>query len=113
VRLDFKGRYDKVKVGMFAEIKIITEKKEGIVKIPADCLVKRYGGYFVFVVKDNESVEKRAVTPGILIDNKLEIVKGLEPDEEIVIRGQTLLEDKAKIKIIEQVAPLSVEDIIY
>jgi multidrug efflux pump subunit AcrA (membrane-fusion protein) len=113
LKLDFTGRYDRVKAGMFAEIKIITEKKKGIVKIPADCLVKRYGGYFVFVVIDGESVEKRAVTTGILIDNKLEIIKGLKPDEEIVIRGQTLLEDKAKIKVIEQVESLSAEDVIY
>ena len=112
VKLDFKGMYDKVKAGMFAEVKIITEKKKNIVKIPADCLVKRYGGYFVFVIKDNEYVEKRAVTTGILIDNKLEITKGLDPGEEIVIRGQTLLEDNAKIKVIEQVQPLDVEDTI-
>jgi RND family efflux transporter MFP subunit len=112
VKLDFKGSYDMVKAGMFAEIKIITEKKNSIIKIPADCLVKRYGGYFVFVIKDDDSVEKRAVTTGILIDNKLEITKGLKSGEEIVIRGQTLLEDNAKIKIIEQVKPLDVEDTI-
>ncbi|MBN2445022.1 MAG: efflux RND transporter periplasmic adaptor subunit [Spirochaetales bacterium] len=112
VNLDFKGQYDKVKAGMFAEIKIITERKNGILKIPADCLVKRYGGYFVFVVKDNATVEKRAVTTGILIDNKLEILKGLKAGEEIVIRGQTLLEDNAKVKVIERIEPLHVEDII-
>lgn len=112
VNLDFKRRYDKIKAGMFAEVKIITEKKKNIIKIPADCLVKRYGGYFVFVIKDSEYVEQRAVTTGILIDNKLEIIKGLKPGEEIVIRGQTLLEDNAKIKIIEQVEPLAVEDAI-
>jgi len=112
VKLDFKGRYDKVKAGMFAEIKIITERKRNIIKIPADCLVKRYGGYFVFVVKDDDSVEKRPVTTGILIDNKLEITKGLDPGEDIVIRGQTLLEDKAMVKVIEQVKPLAVEDTI-
>lgn len=113
VKLDFKGRYDTVKAGMLAEIKIITEKKNNIIKIPADCLVKRYGGDFVFVIKENEQVEKRAVRTGILIDNKLEIVEGLEEGEEIVIRGQTLLEDQAKIKVVEQVKPLDTADTIY
>ncbi|MBN2535378.1 MAG: efflux RND transporter periplasmic adaptor subunit [Spirochaetales bacterium] len=110
VKLDFKDRYDTIKAGMFAEIKIITEKKNNIIKIPADCLVKRFGGDFVFVIKDNEQAEMRPVKTGILIDNKQEIVEGLKNGEEIVIRGQTLLEDQAKIKVVEQVKPLSVGD---
>ncbi len=48
-------------------------------------------------------VEKRKVTSGIEIDNKLEITEGLEHGEEIVIRGQTLLEDKANVKVIKRV----------
>ncbi len=109
----------RIKTGMFTEIKIITEKKQGIVKIPAECLVKRYGGFYVFVVKESPAgsgqsyeVEQRKVTPGIEIDSKLEIVEGLEPQEEVVIRGQTLLEDKARVKIIERIQPLSETDIV-
>jgi len=101
----------RIKTGMFAKIKIITEKKNSIVKIPAQCLIKRYGVYYVFVVHDDQ-VEKREVNPGIEIDNKLEITGGLEPGEIVVIRGQTLLEDKAKVRVIDQIQPLETEDII-
>jgi len=101
----------RIKTGMFAKIKIITEKKNSIVKIPAQSLIKRYGVYYVFVVHDDQ-VEKREVNPGIEIDNKLEITGGLEPGEIVVIRGQTLLEDKAKVRVIDQIQPLETEDII-
>ena len=111
VRLNLEKNDGSIKVGMFAEVKIITEKKKSVVKIPADCLVKRYGGYYVFVVSDSQ-VEKRKVTPGIQIDDKLEIVEGLEADEVIVILGQTLLEDKAKIRIVEQIQPLEQKDVV-
>jgi membrane fusion protein (multidrug efflux system) len=105
-------KYDKrIKVGMFAEVKIITQKKKNIIKIPADCLVKRYGGYYVFVVKDGQ-VERRKVNPGIQIDNKLEITEGLIADEEVVMQGQTLLEDKAKVRVVEQIQPLTAQDVI-
>ncbi len=100
----------RIKPGMFAEIKVITEAKKGIVKIPAETLVERFGEYFVFVVKDDNTVEKRTVVPGIEIDNKLEIVEGLSPDETVVIRGQTLLEDNAKIKVVGTVEPLPKND---
>jgi membrane fusion protein (multidrug efflux system) len=111
VRLGFNNYDKRIRVGMFAEVKIITEKKKGIVKIPSECLVKRYGGYYVFVVKDGQ-VEKRKVTPGLQIDNKLEIVDGLLPEEEVVIQGQTLLEDKAKVRVVEEIQPLAQRDVI-
>ncbi len=108
----------RIKTGMFAKIKIITDRKNEIVKIPAQCMIKRYGEYFVFVVhreqgdSEKAEVEKRKVNPGIEIDNKLEITEGLSPGEEVVIRGQTLLEDKSKVKIIDMIQPLETKDII-
>ena len=72
----------------------------------------------VFVVhreqgdSEKAEVEKRKVNPGIEIDNKLEITEGLSPDEEVVIRGQTLLEDKSKVKVIDVIQPLESRDVI-
>jgi len=102
--------------GMFVELKIITEKKDDIVKIPTECIIKRYGEHFVFVIKNKQNntgiVEKRKIIPGIQIENKTEIITGLKPDEEIVFRGQTLLEDQSKVRIIETIQPLSENDVI-
>ena len=119
VKLNLVKPDNRIKTGMFTEIRIITKKKKGIVKIPAECMVKRYGGYYVFVVKEAPAgsgepsvVEQRKVTSGIEIDSKLEIVEGLEPQEEVVIRGQTLLEDKARVKVIERIQPLTETDIV-
>jgi multidrug efflux pump subunit AcrA (membrane-fusion protein) len=50
---------------------------------------------------------KRIVTPGINIDSILEIQSGLEPGEDVIARGQNLLEDGARINVIERLAPLS------
>jgi multidrug efflux pump subunit AcrA (membrane-fusion protein) len=116
VKLNLDRPDRRIKAGMFASIKIITERKDNIVKIPADGVVRRFGEAFVFVVKPDPAspsagiVERRVVTPGILIDNKIEIVGGLSPDEVIVIQGQTLLEDKSAVKVVGEVAPLPVSD---
>jgi RND family efflux transporter MFP subunit len=111
IKLELDRQDSRIKTGMFAKIKIITEKKNNIVKIPAQCLIKRYGVYYVFVV-NGDRVEKREVNPGIEIDNKLEITAGLEPGEIVVVRGQTLLEDNAKVRVVDQIQPLEEEDII-
>ena len=100
-----------LKAGMFAGVKLITEEKKNIVKIPAETLLSRFGQTYVFVVHGSgssgeKSVEKRVVTAGLRIDNQVEIVKGLEAGEEIVIRGQSLLADGTPVKVVSTAAPL-------
>ena len=103
----------KLKAGMFAKVRIITERKENIVKIPAQALVSRFSEQYVYIVEQNPEnqeqsiVRKRSVVPGILIDGVLEIQNGLAQDEEIVVRGQTLLEDGARVNVIERIPPLN------
>jgi multidrug efflux pump subunit AcrA (membrane-fusion protein) len=146
VNVDNPG--DRLKAGMFAKVRIITEEKAGIVKIPSAALVRRFGEEYVFVVEaaaetaatadasaaadvnvDADAgvnadttaeaaaeaaapeyfvARRKLVRPGILIDGVLEIEEGLAPDDEVVIRGQTLLEDGARINVIDRVQPLSV-----
>lgn len=112
VKMKLLTENDRIKPGMFAEIKIITAAKENAVKLPIDCIINRYGESFVFVVNDNGRVEKRTVQPGIQIDNKVEIVEGLSPGEKVVYQGQTLLSDNSKVKIITEIPPLTTEDTI-
>ena len=69
-------------------------------------------GSIIFVVTDDSRVEAREIVPGILIDQKLEVVEGLRAGETVVIRGQTLLEDQAKVRIIDEVPGLEEADSI-
>ncbi|MDR0642040.1 MAG: efflux RND transporter periplasmic adaptor subunit [Treponema sp.] len=113
VRVNVDNRDAKLKAGMFAKVRLITEIKENIVKIPANALVERFGESFVFVVEANYDsgegfvARRRNVSPGILIDGVLEITEGLSPADEIIVRGQTLLQDGARVNIIERQPPLA------
>jgi multidrug efflux pump subunit AcrA (membrane-fusion protein) len=101
----------KLKAGMFAKVKIITEHKSNIVKVPASAVINRFGEQYVFIIDktdpENPMVNKRLITTGIIIDSIAEVQKGLSANDEIVVRGQTLLNDGVRVNIIEQVAPLS------
>ena len=110
VTLRFDGDIDRVRAGMYAEVRIITERKENIVKVPADVLIRRFGENFVFVVGDDETVERRVVNPGIEIDNKLEITEGLEAGELVVYHAQNPLHDRAKRRVIDTAEPPESED---
>jgi len=112
VRVTVRNPGNKLKAGMFAKVRIITESKDNIVKIPASAMLSRFGEQYVYVVEKDPAdpqfniVRKQIVKPGILIDGILEIQDGLKPDEEIVVRGQTLLEDGTRVNVIDRAAPL-------
>ncbi len=116
IKLNIDDNSSRLKAGMFAEVKIITEEKEEIVKIPAEAIINRFGEYYVFVVNEDPDnsgksiVEKRLVVPGLRIDNQLEIRSGLLDTDTIVIRGQTLLENGLFVKVVSTVEPLSITD---
>lgn len=112
VKLRFRGDVRRIRPGMYAEVRIITERKEEIVKVPADVVIRRFGEEFVYVVGPDDTAERRIVNPGIEIDNKIEITEGLEEGELVVYQGQNLLEDGSRVRIIDTVTPLSQEDTI-
>ncbi len=117
VKLKLKDPDSLLKAGMFAVVKLIIEEKEGIVKIPSEAMIKRFGESYVFVLSKDPSsgkqtVEKREVIFGLRIDNQLEIIQGLAEDEVIVIRGQTLLEDGSFVKIISSIDPIESTDTV-
>jgi multidrug efflux pump subunit AcrA (membrane-fusion protein) len=105
----------KLKAGMFAKIRIITEQKEGIVKIPSTAMLSRFGENIVFVAETDPTdpayqiAKQVSIVPGIVIDGVMEVQSGLNPNDEVVIRGQTLLEDGSRINIVDRSQPLSAE----
>ena len=113
VRVNVRDAASKLKPGMFAKVRLITESKNNIVKIPSSAVINRFGEQYVYVIGQDEEnpeitiVNKRIITPGILIDGVLEITSGLAPDEEIVVRGQTLLDEGSRVNVIERVTPLN------
>lgn len=106
LRLAFRKADPRLKAGMFASVKIITEDKASVVKIPAEAVVKRFGETFAFVVEDDPAkpgsqiARKRVVSTGILIDGILEIREGLKEGENVVVRGQTLLDEGVAVNVV-------------
>jgi RND family efflux transporter MFP subunit len=111
IRVTVENPGSRLKAGMFAKVRIITEIKDDIVKIPASAMISRFGEQYVLGIDTSDPAapeeKKKIVVPGISIDGVLEIRQGLMPNEDIVIRGQTFLEDGSRINIIERIAPLS------
>ena len=104
VTLEFESTDKRIKAGMYANVKLITEEKQDVSVIPVTALVSRNGEDFVYTVKENESgenyVEKRLVQPGIKVDGIMEIKGGLSLGEIVVTKGQTLLNEGDLVNVV-------------
>ena len=106
VKLRFNPPDSRVKVGMYGRVKLVTDSVKNAIVLPSSALVTRDGKDYVFIVTSPKSGKNAAVvglkpiTKGISIDNKVEITKGLEAGDEVVVKGQTLLNDGAKVNIV-------------
>lgn len=110
VTLTFDAPDPRIKPGMFAEVKIITLHKTGVVKIPSDSIIEKDGVPFVYVCDSSDTAIRRVVDVGINIDGKAEIKQGLKAGDRIVARGQTLIADGARLKVVEELPPLPATD---
>ncbi|MCL2599705.1 MAG: efflux RND transporter periplasmic adaptor subunit [Treponema sp.] len=112
IRVRVANPGDRLRAGMFANVRLITEQRENVVRIPATAMITRFGGQYVYVVEqDPENPEyniarRRNIVPGILVDGMLEVRSGLEPDDEVVARGQTMLDDGVRVNVIERLTPI-------
>ncbi len=102
IKMDIPPGQDKAKAGMYAEIRLTTDEKDLVVKVPADTVLRRLGEIFVYVV-EGDLAEKRIVVPGITLGGVVEIVDGLEAGEKVVYQGQTLLEDGVMVRVVREV----------
>ena len=106
IKLRIEPADKRIKVGMYARVRLITDSVKNAIVIPNTAIVTRDGKPYVFSVATQKTEEEEAtvkltpVTAGISVDNKTEIAEGLAAGDEIVIKGQTLLNDGAKVNII-------------
>ena len=98
VILHFDQRDSRVNAGMFGKIKLYTQDFSGQITMPADALVSLNDVLYAYVIKDDETVERRKVKTGETVDGVIQILEGVSEGEKVVVQGQTSLNDGSKIR---------------
>lgn len=91
----------KLRPGMFSKINLNLGKGKGIL-VPNIALIKQTGtnDMFAFINKNNIAT-KMLVKTGRMIDDKIEILDGLNEGDELIIVGQNKLENQTPITIVK------------
>ncbi|KAG1660403.1 Cation efflux system protein CusA [Nymphon striatum] len=94
VRIKFSNKDGILKPNMFANIKIISRPATGILSIPREALIPTGDGYRVVKVTEKNHYKPVKVKVGLKTDSSVEILEGLEADDQIVLSGQFLIDSE-------------------
>lgn len=85
----------RLKVGMFATVGVSTGTETDGLVLPAEALAEDEGRFFVFVQTSGERFSRREVQIGAKDGGLVQIVKGLEGHERVVVKGAYYLKQAA------------------
>ena len=95
---------DSARPGMFARGEIETSRSAAST-LPLASIVVRDGYSYVFVVNDQQGVERRRIKTGSLRDGRVEIMSGLGAQDRVVERGAGFLKDGDRVRVVESDEP--------
>ncbi|MCK4966221.1 efflux RND transporter periplasmic adaptor subunit, partial [bacterium] len=99
--IDVKNPDRLLRPGMFVKAEIITAKKENTIVIPKDVILSRRNRKTVFIVVQGYARERRIET-GLENPGVIEITKGLNENERLVIKGFETLINGSKVRISQE-----------
>lgn len=104
------GNLDKLIIGMFSKIKLITKRFRDVIKIPREAVVEREGNSFVFKLDlESKSVKMLPITVLFEIDNIVALSGEIEENDLIVVEGMSTLSDGTLINLVDTREGLSSE----
>ena len=83
--------------GQFARVSLRLTTLDHATVVPSQAVQTGQDGQYVFVVKDDQTVEQRPVTVGQRVEDDTVVQKGLKPGETVVTEGQLRLEPGSRV----------------
>jgi multidrug efflux pump subunit AcrA (membrane-fusion protein) len=101
VEIQLDNKDHRLKPGMFARVSLVMQRREGILLLTKDSLLKDSGTTKVFV-NDSGKASLREVRLGLEGEQYVEILTGLSEGDEVIVAGQYELRDGIPVKVIRR-----------
>ena len=102
--LTFDENDPRINAGMFGKVKLYTRDYGGAVALPSDAIVTKGDKPYLYVIKDDDTVEQREITFGQSVDGIVQVLSGIEAGERVVVEGGQVLSNGAKVRDISNAA---------
>src|SRR6266540_637321 len=88
----------------FVNARMLLDTRRDATLVPNAAVVRGGQGTFVYVIKENRTVELRKVSVGMAEGDSVSVESGLAPGEQVVVEGSDRLRDGAKVEIPDRAA---------
>ena len=99
--IHLKARFDneneRLWPGEFVSLRVILSMRRGVATVPQQTVQQGPNGHYAYVIKPDNTVERRAVEVASIQDGIAVITKGLAENERVVVDGQFRLTDGARV----------------
>jgi multidrug efflux system membrane fusion protein len=85
--------------GEFVNVRLILSVRKGAPTVPAQTVQDGPTGQYAYVIKEDNTVERRPVEVAAVQDGLAVISKGLSPGDRVVVEGQYRLTNGARVKL--------------
>ncbi len=94
----------------FVNIRMKMETLRAVTIIPTAAIQKGTQGTFVYVLKEDQTVTVRPLTLGPSEGEKVAVLSGLQPKEQVIVDGADKLRENIKVKLIPRQSEASAND---
>ncbi len=98
IRAAIKNTDSRLRPGMFARVKLITNEQQEGLTIPEQALIPVGDDFFVFKIADGRALRTK-IDIGQRITGSVEVVRGLSKGDVVVTAGQPKIRDGVTVKI--------------
>ncbi|MGD8873712.1 MAG: efflux RND transporter periplasmic adaptor subunit, partial [Gammaproteobacteria bacterium] len=88
----------RISYGTLVEVTIHAADRENVLQVPRDALIRTGEGSRVILALGDGRFQPVTVVPGLESGEVVEIMSGLEEDQEIVVSGQFLIDSESSLK---------------
>lgn len=99
LKAEFPNADERLWPGEFVRVRILITTRKDAVTIPAVALQRGPDGYYVWVVKPDDTAEQRAIDAQVVSEDLVIAGKGLNAGERVVVEGQTRLDSGTHVAI--------------
>jgi membrane fusion protein, multidrug efflux system len=85
--------------GEFVRLQVIVAMRPGVATVPSQTVQEGPNGHYAYIIKPDDTVERRAVDVASIQDGIAVVTKGLSPGERVVVSGQYRLTQGVRVKV--------------
>jgi len=99
--IHLKARFDnedeRLWPGEFVSLRVILSTRRDVATVPSQTVQDGPDGHYAYIIKPDNTVERRAVDVASIQDGIAVVTKGLTPGERVVVDGQYRLTNGARV----------------